>query len=261
MNYLVFDVETRVDKVLLAETLYPGQIGQLGERFGAAGDLQWIETAESLYQRFRKEQLERWGNDFAPVPFHVPVAIAIGVVDRSHRLAAVRSLGPGTLEADRERALVEDFWRRVDGGFNGCLITFNGRGFDLPVLELQALRYGISLKKYFGAKYGPRHRYQTETHLDLFEFLSNYGAVRLNGGLDALLRICGLGGKGELRGADVQGLIDAGRLDLVETYCRRDVLNTYRLFLRVQVIRGVLSLSTAEELDAAATADETKEAA
>ena len=230
MSYAIFDIETRINKQLLADTLYRGEI-----------------SAEEAYERHCAELREQYGSDFVSVPFHVPISIAVASVGADHRLLSAEAL-----PAESEQGLVRAFWQRAEG-FRGCLVSFNGRGFDLPVLELQALRHGVAMPKYFAAKYGPRYRFQTDAHLDLLEFLSNNGAARMRGGLDVLLRLCGYAGKGDLRGGDVQVLYEAGRVDEIHAYCLRDVVSTYCLFLRVQVMRGLLDLPRAEELAAQAS--------
>jgi 3'-5' exonuclease len=227
VSYAIFDIETRIDKQLLADTLYRGEI-----------------SAEEAYERHCAELREQYGSDFVSIPFHVPIAIAVASVGADHGLLSAEAL-----PAESEQGLVRAFWQRAEG-FRGCLVSFNGRGFDLPVLELQALRHGISMPKYFAAKYGARYRFQTDAHLDLQEFLTNNGAARMRGGLDVLLRLCGYAGKGDLRGGDVQRLYEEDRLPEIDAYCVRDVVSTYRLFLRVQVMRGMLDLPRAEELAA-----------
>src|SRR5262249_36187391 len=116
-------------------------------------------------------------------------------------------------------------------------------GFDLPVLELQALRHGCSAPRYFGERDGLRAR--AGRHCDLYDWLSNSGASRLRGGLDLAARLVGLPGKGAVSGADVQVLWQRGAWEQIHRYCRDDVLQTYFLFLRVQHLRGKL---TADQL-------------
>jgi predicted PolB exonuclease-like 3'-5' exonuclease len=132
---------------------------------------------------------------------------------------------------------VREFWSRTDR-FQGCMVSFNGRRFDLPVLELSALRHGISAPAYFSDTDSPRSRYAPDRHLDVFDFLTNYGAVGLRGGMDLLAKMIGLPGKTELEGAMVQEYYEAGRLDEIHCYCRADVIQTYFLFLRVELMRG-----------------------
>jgi 3'-5' exonuclease len=121
------------------------------------------------------------------------------------------------------------------------LVTFNGRAFDLPVLELQALRYACQAPRYFNGKYGHRYRYSEEKHYDLFEFLSNAGAYRIRGGFNLLARLIGLPGKTWVDGSMIQGLWEAGQLHTIHAYCYQDVIQTYGLFLRLELMRGRLS--------------------
>ena len=230
MSYAIFDIETRVDKQLLADALYPGA------------------DPEDAYRVHVEELLEKGWSDFVAIPFHVPVSIAIAAVGGDHRLQRVQTLEGGETE------IVAKFWESAERFLSrgGCLVSFNGRGFDLPVLELQALRYGLAARTYHGTKFGARYRFQTDSHLDLHDYLTGYGAARLRGGLNVLCRLIGAGGKGDVAGADVQGLWEDGRLDEIHAYCRDDVRRTYLLFLRVQVIRGILYASDAEKLAAEA---------
>ncbi|MDX6480979.1 MAG: 3-5 exonuclease, partial [Gaiellaceae bacterium] len=166
MTYVVFDIETRIDKALLNQCLYRGE--------GLTDD-------EALV-RHQDELRAKSGRDMVSATFHVPISIAAASVGADHRLRELKSF-----EGD-ERAIVEAFWR-ITETWKGCLVTFGGRGFDLPVLELAALRHMITAKAHFGAKYGNRYRFQTDAHLDLYDFLCAYGATSFRGGLDALSRM------------------------------------------------------------------------
>ena len=210
MRFAVVDIETRIDKRLLRDSLYPGE--QMDE--------------QQAYLRLRDEL----GGGFFPTSLHVPISIAVGNVNEDHILEAVESLAA---EPYSETELVRDFWRRAEH-FSGCLVTFNGRGFDLPVLELQALRHGIPAPTYFAR----RARRCDDHHLDLQDFLTNYGDFRIRGGLNLLLKSIGMPGKTGIDGSQVQELFEAGRMDEIHRYCRSDVIQTYFLFLRVQLMRG-----------------------
>ncbi|MGH7899521.1 MAG: ribonuclease H-like domain-containing protein [Candidatus Binatia bacterium] len=228
MAYAVFDIETRIDKRLVNETLYRGR--ELAD--------------EAAFDDLRRDLVERRGSDFFPLSFHIPISIALGLVGDDRLLQTIESLAAADYS---EEGLVREFWERVEGFENHCLISFNGRQFDLPVLELQALRYGCVAKRYFGER-GPRHRHAPEQHFDLYDFITNYGAYRVRGGFDLLLRGIGLPGKGEIDGSRVQALWEGGRLDVIHAYCRRDVVQTYFLFLRVELLRGNLSPQRYQEL-------------
>jgi hypothetical protein len=107
------------------------------------------------------------------------------------------------------------------------------------VLELQALKYGCQAQRYFSGK--ARNRYAEEGHYDLYDFLTNYGAHRLRGGFHVLAKLIGLPGKMEIDGSMVQQLWEDGRLADIHRYCRHDVIQTYFLFLRVELMRGRLT--------------------
>lgn len=218
MKFAIFDIETRVDKCLLNSAYFGSQ--------GLSDD--------EAYRRFRERLLERGNNDFAPLPLHLPISIAIGNVSEDHVLHTVESLATAAYSEER---LVREFWSRAER-FSGCAVSFNGRRFDWPVLELSALRYGIAAPNHFAPANSPRSRYIEERHLDLLDFLSNYGAAGLRGGIDLLLKMIGMPGKVGIDGSMVQDYYDAGRLDEIHRYCRVDVIQTYFLFIRVQLMRG-----------------------
>jgi 3'-5' exonuclease len=232
MSYAIFDIETRIDKRLLADAVFRGE---------------GLSESEA-YERMRRELIEKNGNDFFPLSFHVPISIAIGFVATDYGLQSIDSLPTGTYD---EEALAREFWERVER-FPGCLVSFNGRQFDLPVLELQALRYGCPAPRYFGDQSAHRHRYRRDKHYDLYDFITNAGMYRVRGGFDLLSRMMGFPAKGEIDGSMVQGLWEEGRLEEIHRYCRRDVLQTYRLLLRVEVVRGRIEKERAEALVRAA---------
>jgi predicted PolB exonuclease-like 3'-5' exonuclease len=155
-------------------------------------------------------------------------------------LRAVESL---SLTDYSEEKLVREFWTRAER-FTGTLISFNGRRFDIPVLELAALRHGIAAPAHFGDESMARNRYSPERHFDLYDYLSNFGAVSLAGGMDLLLKMMGLPGKTAIDGSMVQEYFEAGRLDEIHRYCRNDVVQTYFLFLRVALLRGDIDYGT-----------------
>ena len=126
------------------------------------------------------------------------------------------------------------------------MVTFNGRSFDLPLLELAAFRYGVPLKAWFALQARtydqPRNRYNLDSHFDLQDLWVNYGATRFNGGLNLAAHLLGKPGKMDVQGDMVQDMYDEGRLAEINDYCRCDVLDTYFVFLRACVITGQLTL-------------------
>jgi 3'-5' exonuclease len=240
VHFLVFDIETRVDKELVKRTHDPED----------------TLTLDQAYDKARDRLLERSGqqSDFFPIPFHIPIAIATLQADENYRIRALGCLG-----ADRfsEVELVGRFWQM----FENCqtLVTFNGRAFDLPVLETRALKYGLSLSRYFGtgqAKGTYRgSRYADAYHIDLCDFLSNFGAVYRRGSLDLLAKLIGLPGKYTIAGEDVEYLYRQGRQKEINQYCITDALQTYLLLLRVELLRGKLDPAAYEAAVAAARED------
>lgn len=236
-RYLVFDIETRVDKDLVRRIYDP------------SGTL----TIDQAYDKARDELMEKSAqhSDFFPIPFHIPIAIAMLQADESYRIRALGSLG-----SDRfgEEEIVSRFWQAFETV--EVLVTFNGRGFDLPVLETRALKLGLSLPRYFGppqARLNYRSsRYSDAMHIDLCDLLSNYGAVYRRGSLDVLAKLIGLPGKYMLDGEDVEYLYRQGRKKEISQYCMTDVLQTYLLFLRVELLRGRMDAAAYQAALAAA---------
>lgn len=219
MRYTIVDIETRIDKGLVRAIYFPHT--EIAE--------------EDAYTQARERLRQEQGNDFFPISFHVPISIAVGQVNDERVLTAVETVNENDSD---EESIVRTFWQRLER-FSGTLVTFNGRNFDLPVLELQALKYGCQAPRYFSGK--ARNRYAEEGHFDLYDFLTNYGVHRLRGGFNLLAKMIGLPGKTAIDGSMVQQLWQEGRLDDIHRYCRHDVIQTYFLFLRVELLRGRLT--------------------
>jgi 3'-5' exonuclease len=220
MHYLIVDIETRVDKELVKKIYDPEDALTLDQAYDAARD----------------KLLQRNGSDFFPIPFHIPIAIASLQAADDYRILSLGCVG-----ADRfsEPELVCRFWQM----FENCrtLVTFNGRGFDLPVLETRAMKHCLPLPRYFGTGHPANYRgsrYADALHLDLCDYLSNFGAVYRRGSLDVLAKLIGLPGKYSIAGEDVEYLFRQGRQKEINQYCVTDVLQTYLLFLRVELLRG-----------------------
>jgi predicted PolB exonuclease-like 3'-5' exonuclease len=132
-------------------------------------------------------------------------------------------------------------------------VTFNGRTFDVPLLELAAFRYGISMPGWYDTAGGrpyqqPRNRFNTASHLDLLDLLTNFGASRFAGGLNLTANLLGKPGKMDIEGHMVQDLYNDGQLARINDYCRCDVLDTYFVFLRTRVLTGRMSIEREQEM-------------
>lgn len=223
MSYMVFDIESIADKELIAKA-----------RRESDTDL--------AVEKYRKELMERKGSDFIPYTMQIPVSLVVGLVDDRYRWREQEVL---KFEDGGPEYIAKKFWDMwVDCG-TPTFVTFNGRGFDIPLMEMMAFRYGISLPAWYalGAKSWaqPRGRYNHEWHLDLYDFLTNYGAIPFSGGLNLAAKALGMPGKMETEGCMVQCLFDAGRLEEIHSYCRCDVLDTYFVFLRIMTLCGKIN--------------------
>jgi 3'-5' exonuclease len=179
----------------------------------------------------------------------LPISVAVAKVTEDFRLDDVVLLDEPHF---RPHVITENFWRGWEKYHRPTLVSFNGRGFDLPLLELAAFRYGVSVPGWFqpgGKSFDqPRSRYNVHAHLDLCEMLTNFGCTRFNGGLNLAANLLGKPGKMDVQGHMVQDMYNAGRLAEINDYCRCDVLDTYFVFLRTRVLVGQLSLETEQEI-------------
>jgi predicted PolB exonuclease-like 3'-5' exonuclease len=200
-------------------------------------------------RRYRDELMEKYESDFIPYTFQIPISVAVAKVASDFRMIDLVVLDEPEF---RPHVIVENFWRGWEKYRRPALVSFNGRSFDVPLLELAAFRFGLSLPTWFSASgksfEQPRNRYNTQSHIDLCEMLTNFGSTRFAGGLNLAANILGKPGKMAVEGDMVQDLYDAGRLAEINDYCRCDVLDTYFVFLRTRVLSGQLSLAAEQEI-------------
>jgi predicted PolB exonuclease-like 3'-5' exonuclease len=234
--YLVMDIETVVDGRLVQRVRYPDEPGL---------------SPEAAIARYREQLLTASGgkSDFIPHTFHLPVSIAIAKVGDDLALQEVRTLDRPRF---RPQVIARSFWKGWEKYGRPTIVTFNGRFFDLPVLELCAFRWGIPVGAWFttqGPGYSqPRNRYNTSSHLDLQDFITNSGAVHCNGGLNLMAQLVGAPGKMDTKGAMVQELWDRGERERIDDYCMCDALDTYFVFLRCRVLHGDLEPEAERQL-------------
>ncbi|MEX0675977.1 MAG: 3'-5' exonuclease [Pirellulales bacterium] len=233
VTYLVFDIESVADGELVSRIRYPGQ---------------GLDAAAAI-GRYRHELLEKFESDFIPYTFQVPVSVAVGKIAADCRLLDISVLDEPEF---RPHVITENFWRGWDKYRRPTLVSFNGRTFDLPLLELAAFRYGLSVPGWFNVKAKSfeqfRNRFNLDAHIDLQEILTNFGSTRFTGGLNLAANLLGKPGKMDVQGHMVQDLYDQGRLAEINDYCRCDVLDTYFVFLRTRVLFGAMSLDEEQGL-------------
>ena len=238
IQYLLFDVESVADGELISNVRYPGE----------------NVSPEDAIERYRKERLEQTGSDFIPYTHQIPISVVVAKVTETGSLVDIVALDQPEF---RPHVIASHFWLGWEKYQRPTLVTFNGRTFDVPLLELAAFRYGISIPGWFGGQRNyeqPRHRYNTNAHFDLQDLLTNFGASRFNGGLNLASMVLGKPGKMNIQGDMVQDLYNEGRINDINEYCRCDVLDTYFVFLRCKVLTGVISLD--DELERVAEAKE-----
>lgn len=186
---------------------------------------------------------EKTGSEFLPVCFHRVVSISAVMADGFGRFLRV-----STLDGESERDKIAKFLTFIED-FNPRLVSFNGRGFDLPMIMARAMCYDLSAAAYFETNdrdnnkskwENYRSRYDGRFHLDLLDHISDFGAVR-GLKLDHICASVGLPGKYDVHGDQVLQLYYAGEQAKIDEYCRSDVLNTYWLFLKYELLRGKIT--------------------
>jgi len=197
-----------------------------------------IDDAEVAQRAFARRR-EQTGSDF--LPLHLHRVVAIGALLRDDSGLQVRCLGQPD---DPESKLVQMFYRFVDR-YTPQLVSWNGGGFDLQVLHYRGLVHGVQAARYWEQGDEDREfkwnnylgRYHTR-HLDLMDMLALY-TPRANAPLDELARLCGFPGKLGMDGSQVWPAYREGRLREIRAYCETDVANTYLMFCRFQLMRGL----------------------
>ncbi|MCC7085926.1 MAG: 3'-5' exonuclease [Pirellulales bacterium] len=231
--YLVFDIESVADGELVARLRYPGE----------------KLTPAAAVRKYRDELLAKHESDFIPYTFQIPISVAVAKVAADFKVIDLVLLDEPQF---RPHMIADKFWRGWEQYRRPTLVSFNGRGFDLPLLELAAFRYGIAVPSWFNSVAKsfeqPRNRFNTSAHLDLHELLTNFGSSRFVGGLNLAANLLGKPGKMDVQGHMVQDMYEAGKLAEINDYCRCDVLDTYFVFLRSRVMAGQLELPEEQEL-------------
>ena len=223
MNVFVFDIETIPDVAA-------------GRRLFGLDGLADVEVAKVMLHRQRLAS----GSDFLRHPLHQIVAIA-AVFRHSDKLQ-VWSLGD---ESAGEKELVERFFDGIER-FSPTLVSWNGGGFDLPVLHYRALLHGVRAPRYWdNGSDDNNFRWNNylnrfhERHTDLMDVLAGYQG-RASASLQDIAILLGLPGKLGMDGSKVWDAFGAGELTTIRAYCETDVLNTYLIYLRFLLMRGWL---------------------
>ncbi len=172
-------------------------------------------------------------SDFLPLPYHRPVAACLLEALEDGGIVRVVDVTSWTDRRGDEAEFLARTWDRLSGA---ALVTFHGKGFDVPVLELRSLKHGVPMPGGSGTRQGCG----IAVHLDVKEILSSQGAAGA-APLDLYAKLVGLPGKEDVAGADVQALYAEGALDRIAAYCMTDVVQTFLLFLRHRLVVGSLT--------------------
>lgn len=230
MNVMVFDIET-VPDVEAGRRLY---------------DLEGLEE-QAVAQAMFQLRMAKTGSDF--LPQHLQRIVAISVVFRVRDSLKVWSLGD---EKSDEAELIRRFFDGLER-YTPTLVSWNGSGFDLPVLHYRSLLHGVSAPRYWEVGDEDRaFRYNSYLgryhwrHIDLMDVLAAY-QPRANAPLDEIASMLGFPGKMGMDGSKVWDAFQSGDLAAIRNYCETDVLNTYLVYLRFEHLRGHLNLESYTE--------------
>ncbi len=223
VNTLVFDIETVPDV-------------ELGRRLHGVDDLDDDSVAKIMF--FKQRQARQ--TDFLPLPQHRIVAIS--AVLRSRDELHVFTLGD--IDAT-EKDIVGRFYDGIER-YSPELVSWNGTGFDLPVLNYRALLHGVNAEHYWEMGDSDREfRYNNYLsrfhwrHLDLMDVLSGF-QIGARSSLQQVATLLGFPGKLGMSGDQVWDRYQVGELSAIRDYCETDALNTYLIYLRFQLVRGIL---------------------
>ena len=224
-NVFAFDIETVPDV-------------EFGRR---AHGLEGLSDKQVGYV-MQTRQRERTGSEFLSLEQQRIVAISVAMRTRE----GFRAWSLGDAQST-EAELVRRFFDGLDR-YTPTLVSWNGCGFDMPVLNYRALRHRVQAARYWETGDGDQAyrwnnylgRYHWR-HIDLMDVLAGYqGRGRVS--LDNMAMLLGLPGKLGLSGAVVWDAILEGRLEEVLNYCETDVINTYLIYLRFELLRGRLDV-------------------
>ena len=225
MNIFTFDIETIPD-VKIGKALY---------------NLTETNPEEIANIMFAKRREETDGSDFLPLYLHQVAAIS--VVLKTTQNIKIWSLGQNS---SSEQEIIQRFFTGIEK-YSPILVSWNGSGFDLPVLHYRSLLHGIAAPRYWETgdedssfrwnNYLNRYHHR---HTDIMDILAGYQA-RANAPLDTIATMLGLPGKMGMSGKQVWEQYLANDIDGIRNYCETDVLNTYLIYQRFRLIQGKLT--------------------
>lgn len=227
MPKLIFDIET---------------IGENFDELDAATQevlTKWIKKdSESAKEYAQALEELKSGLGFSPLTGQI---VAIGVLDYDKNQGVVYFQAPGEnfkdfqeeniiFKPSTEKEMLENFWKGAEK-YNE-FITFNGRSFDAPFLAVRSAVHKIkSTKDLMSNRYLNSQKFGA-THIDLFDQLTFYGAVRRKGGLHLWCRAFGIiSPKAQgVTGDDVAQLFKEKKYKEIARYNVGDLMATKELY-------------------------------
>ena len=229
MNVLIFDIETVPDTSGGAKLL----------------ELEGL-SKKDIIKAMEHTQFQKSGTMFQPL--HLHKIVAISVLYKNNEKLSLLSLGD---EDSEESDLLNLFFSAIDK-YQPQLVSWNGKGFDSPVIHYRALIHGVSSIKYWDKGDDDRefkwnnylNRYH-DRHLDLMDVMSGY---KKPASLTDIAQLIGAPGKYGIDGSKVTDYYLANEIKKIRDYCETDVLNTYFIFLRYQLISNNITKDNYKKL-------------
>ena len=239
-SILVFDIETVPDVAglrrlhNLSETLTDAQVvKQITDQRAAEGSSEFL-------------------------PLYLQQIVAISCVIRRSTKEGLPQFKVGSFGhiGDDEKTIITAFYELIEK-YTPQLVSWNGSGFDLPVLHYRALLNRVAAPRYWEMgesndsdskdfKWNNYINRYHMRHIDLMDVLAKHNG-RANAPLDAMAKLCGFPGKMGMDGSQVWPAYQAGQLEQIRQYCETDVVNTYLVYCRFQEMRGGFSSAEYEE--------------
>ncbi|MES1196711.1 MAG: 3'-5' exonuclease [Steroidobacter sp.] len=224
MHVFAFDIETIPDV-------------ELGRRIYDLHDL----TDKQVGYVMQTKRREETGSEFLSLEQQRVVAISVAL--RTRDTFKVWSLGEANAP---EAEIIQRFFDGIEK-YTPDLVSWNGSGFDLPVLHYRALRHGIAAPRYWEVgdedqsfrwnNYLNRFHWR---HMDVMDVMSGYQG-RGRASLQNVAMLLNLPGKLGMSGDKVWDSWLEGGIEHIRNYCETDVLNTFLIYLRFELMRGRLS--------------------
>lgn len=239
-SILVFDIETVPDVAGLR------RLHNLSETL----------TDAQVVKQVTDQRVAEGSSEF--LPLYLQQIVAISCVIRRSTKEGLPQFKVGSLGhiGDDEKTIIAAFYELIEK-YTPQLVSWNGSGFDLPVLHYRALLNRVAAPRYWEMgesndsdskdfKWNNYINRYHMRHIDLMDVLAKHNG-RANAPLDAMAKLCGFPGKMGMDGSQVWPAYQAGQLEQIRQYCETDVVNTYLVYCRFQEMRGGFSSAEYEE--------------